>query len=83
MGGFNPWCPDRFTLYNRAMKIHHPKKSLTFGEYVVSVYKTCGNRRAQENIQFAVNAHLVHFLGRNSFVISNVVDKGGARLDEA
>jgi hypothetical protein len=47
------------------MKTYHPKKRLTFGEYVASVYKICGNKRARREIQRAVNAHLVLFLGRH------------------
>ena len=52
------------------MKTYHPKKRLTFGEYVASVYKTYGNSRARAKIQLEVNAHQVHFLGRHRFVIS-------------
>jgi hypothetical protein len=52
------------------MKTYQPKKRLTFGEYVASVYKTYGNKRARAKVQTAVNAHLVHFLGRHRFVIS-------------
>jgi len=52
------------------MSTYHPKKRLTFGEYVASVYETCGKRRAGAKIRCAVNAHLVQFLGRRRFVIS-------------
>ena len=52
------------------MKIYLPKKELTFGEYVASVYSACGNKRAGAKIQRAVNSHLVQFIGRRRFVIS-------------
>jgi hypothetical protein len=52
------------------MKAYFPKKGLTFGEYVVSVYETCGKKRAGAKVQLAVNAHQVQFLGRRSFVVS-------------
>ncbi|MCL4180117.1 MAG: hypothetical protein KJ072_20510 [Verrucomicrobia bacterium] len=52
------------------MKNSHPKKGLTFGEYVASVYETCGKRRAGAKIQLAIDAHLVEFLGRRRFVVS-------------
>jgi uncharacterized protein YjbJ (UPF0337 family) len=38
------------------MNTDQPKKKLTFGEYVSSVYKTCGNKRANltdDDLQFA------------------------------
>lgn len=52
------------------MNTHHSKKRLTFGEYVASVYKTCGYRRAKSQIQLAVNEQQVVFVGRFRFVVS-------------
>jgi len=46
------------------MNTHHPKKRLTFGEYVASVYKTCGYRWAKAQIQLAVNEQQDVFVGR-------------------
>jgi hypothetical protein len=45
------------------------KKHLTFGEFIMAVYDTCGGKNAEEIVQFAVNVNLVEFRGRNRFVI--------------
>ena len=52
------------------MKTHHPKKTLTFGEFVASAYAACGKRKARGIVRLAVNARWVEFLGQQRFVIS-------------
>jgi hypothetical protein len=51
------------------MKEPH-KKSLTFGDFVASVYGACSRRKAKAFVRFAVNARLIMFRGRRRFVIA-------------
>jgi hypothetical protein len=52
------------------MKNNHEKKSLTFGEFIASVYDACDKQKAGALVRFAVNAQLVAFRGQDLYVIS-------------
>jgi hypothetical protein len=52
------------------MKTNLNNKTLTFGDFIASVYKVSGKRKAKGIVQHAVNASLLHFLGSQRFVIS-------------
>jgi hypothetical protein len=52
------------------MKIHPKKKGLTFGQFIASVYETCGERRAKGIVRLAVKAHLIEFRGEQRFMMS-------------
>jgi hypothetical protein len=52
------------------MKIHPPKKQLTFGDFVAGVYRTWGEQKAKGVIQLAVKARLIEFRGHPRIVIS-------------
>ena len=41
------------------MKANHKKKALTFGDFIASIYDTCGKRGARGMARLAVNAHLI------------------------
>jgi hypothetical protein len=46
------------------MKDSQKKRVLTLGEFIAAVYAAWGKRRAPGVVRLAVNAHLVEFLGR-------------------
>jgi hypothetical protein len=52
------------------MKTITRKKPLTFGEFIAAANETWGHRQATKLVRFAVNAHLIKFLGRKHFSIS-------------
>jgi hypothetical protein len=52
------------------MKSNRRKKSLTFGEFIASVYDVCDKRQARGFVRLALKAHLVEFHGQQRFVIS-------------
>jgi hypothetical protein len=52
------------------MKTHPQQRPLTFGDFVASVYRAWGERRAKGVIKLAVKMHLIEFLGTERFVIS-------------
>ena len=52
------------------MKDSYRKTVLPFGEFIAAVYAAWGKRRAPRVVQLAVNAHLVEFLGRQRWRIS-------------
>jgi hypothetical protein len=51
------------------MKSIH-RKTMTFGDLISSTYVTCGRRKAEAIVRFAVNQHVIVFLGRQRFVVS-------------
>jgi hypothetical protein len=46
------------------------KRALTFGDFIVNVYRACGKRKAAGIVRLAVNARLVAFQGHHRFVVS-------------
>jgi hypothetical protein len=52
------------------MKINLKNKALTFGDFIVAVYRASGKRRARGIVRHAVNARLIVFCGQQRFVIS-------------
>jgi hypothetical protein len=57
-------------MHPHAVKGIPKKKPLTLGDFIVSVYDACGERRAKGIIRIALNAHLIAFLGQRHFIIS-------------
>ena len=51
------------------MKTNSKKKTVTFGEFITTVYDACGKRTARGFVRLAVNAHWVMFRGERRFVI--------------
>jgi hypothetical protein len=51
------------------VKANQKKKALTFGEFIMAVYDTCGGQKAEGIVRLAVNVHLVEFRGHDRFVI--------------
>ena len=52
-----------------AMKPQQKKVTMTFGEFVASVYAACGRQKAKDIVRRAVNAHWVEFRGKQRFMI--------------
>jgi hypothetical protein len=52
------------------MKVNQAKKETTLGEFIAVVYDAWGQQRARGIVWFAVNAHLVRFLGTERVVFS-------------
>jgi hypothetical protein len=48
----------------------HPRRPLTFGDFVSGVYQTWGERKAKGIVQLAVKMNVVEFRGPGKFVIS-------------
>lgn len=53
------------------MKDSCRKMVLPFGEFITAVYAAWGKRRAPKVVQLAVNAHLVEFLGKQRWRVSD------------
>jgi len=51
------------------MKTNHKNKALTFGDFIMAVYRASGKRRARGIVRHAVNARLIEFRGQQRFVI--------------
>jgi hypothetical protein len=51
------------------MKTNCRRKHLTFGEFIMAIYDTCGRQQAEGIVQFAVNVHLIEFRGHDRVVI--------------
>ena len=52
------------------MKTQQRKKTLTFGEFIASVYDACGRKKAKGIVQLAFKAHWVEFRGEQRFMLS-------------
>jgi hypothetical protein len=62
-------CPP--AMLKLADETAHPKKKqLTFGDFVVGVYRTWGQQRAKGIVQLAIKAHVIEFRGTERLVIS-------------
>jgi len=54
----------------RITKTPRQRTSLTFGELVEGVYRTCGERRAKGLVHLALALRMIEFRGKVRFVIS-------------
>jgi hypothetical protein len=45
-------------------------KTLTFGDFIASVYDACGRKQATGIVKLAVNARLVAFRGSLRYLVS-------------
>jgi hypothetical protein len=52
------------------MKPNPKRGPLTFGNFVVGVYQTWGERRAKGIVQLAIEVHMIEFRGREQFEIA-------------
>jgi hypothetical protein len=74
--GLTPYgAVPSFQLKSQGMKTNYRKRSLTFGEFVVSVYDVCGTRQARGVIRLAIEAHLIEFPGQRRFVVPEDFDE--------
>jgi hypothetical protein len=68
--GEHPMEESPSAAYPHAVKINHPKKALTFGEFVAGIYAACGRKKASGIVRLAVKARWVEFRGHDRFLIS-------------
>jgi len=55
--------------YLNTMKTKH-EKALTFGEFIMAAYDTCGKRRARGILRLAAEARLIVFQEQDRLMIS-------------
>jgi hypothetical protein len=68
--GKHPIAAHSFDDYSSTMKANLKRKTLTFGEFIASVYEVCAKQKAKGIVQHAVNSHQLQFRGHQRFWIS-------------
>jgi len=51
------------------MRKSHKKRTLTFGDFIVTVWDACGREKARKVVRYAVNTQLVVFRKNRRFVV--------------